>query len=337
MKPKIGHNGGPPISLPEAPKSGWFALSRNIFDHPVVGIHNRPFTDTEAWIHLLSIASYTPTETVNKGSTIVLDPGQIMAAYAYLAKRWMWTQDKCRWFLKKLENEAMITRFVAGLSDGGDTENHTNQHTNHHPTQDTNQSTNRSTKRNTNQIQVITICNYSLYQYVQEQLHQAKPQPKPQAEHQPAHQLTHQPSPQESNTKTLRQEDNTPLPPVAKAKRSQGSRLPDDWFLPKAWGEWALRNFHVTPDAVRNSAEDFRLHWQSTAGARGIKHNWETTWQRWCGSPIQGWKRRQAVNGHAPDLGLNGHEAALSAAEIDHVRSLEKARAMMLEGRDDEP
>lgn len=107
--------------------------------------------------------------------------------------------------------------------------------------------------------------------------------------------------------------------------------------MPKAWGEWALKNFYVSPDAVRLAAEDFKLHWQSAAGPKGIKQNWLTTWQRWCGSPIQGWRRRTQPNGHAPELLVNGSEVPLSSAEIDHVKSLERARAMMLEGRDDEP
>lgn len=179
MTADVGHNGGPPISEDEHRErvGNWFAVSRDIFDHPIVGIHDRSFTDTEAWLYLLAIASYTPTEVQNKGAMIVLDPGQIMAAYAYLAKRWKWGPDKVRWYLKRLETEAMITRFTSGKS----ADYNTKQNTNHHA--------NQSTKRNTNQIQIITICNYAIYQYMQQQLHQAKPQAE------------HQAKPQESNTR----------------------------------------------------------------------------------------------------------------------------------------
>ncbi len=217
-----GHNGGPPLpEYEERERPGnWFAVSRDIFDHPIVGIHDRAFTDTEAWLYMLSIASFAQTEVVNKGSIIVLDPGQLMAAHAYLAKRWKWSPDKVRWYLKRLGDEAMITRYTTdsrGQTIGSEngkinTNQPTNQNTNHHP--------NQNTKRNTNQIQIITICNYAIYQYVQQQLHQAKPQPSPQPSHQPQHQASSQES-NTSNTKTpsnLESESSSLCAPSAKAE-----------------------------------------------------------------------------------------------------------------------
>ena len=186
MADHIGHNGGPSLAHdePKERPGNWFAVSRDIFDHPIIGIHQRAFTDTEAWLYLLSIAAYAPTEVENKGGMIVLDPGQIMAAHAFLAKRWTWSTDKVRWYLKRLETEAMITRFTTSKSTEINTKQHTNQDTCHH--------TNPNTSRNTNQIQVITICKYAFYQYVQTQLHQLEHQPLHQASHQPEHQPSHQ-------------------------------------------------------------------------------------------------------------------------------------------------
>lgn len=140
----------------------WFAVSRMIFDHYLVGIHNRPYTDTEAWLWLVSRAEFEQSEVANKGNMIVLDPGQLMAAHGYLAKIWMWTEDKVRWFLKRLQTEAMITREC-------------------------------NKGRRTNQIQIISICNYSNYQYLNEDQHQAKQhQATHHAEHQPVHHAEHQ-------------------------------------------------------------------------------------------------------------------------------------------------
>jgi hypothetical protein len=175
------HNGGPPIDDDRV--GNWFAVSREIFSHPIVGVGDRSYTDLEAWLSLLAMASYEPRRAMNKGTVIVLDPGDLMAAHSYLATRWKWTADKVRWFLKRLQNEAMITRHCAN-----------------HPT-----------KRNTNQIQIVTICNYSKYQLMQEAEHQAKQQAK--------HQANTKPTPsqhQEINTLTnkhLEEEDNTPPPP----------------------------------------------------------------------------------------------------------------------------
>jgi len=180
---EIGHNGGPGIE--DDRPGNWFAVSRDIFSHPVVGIHDRPYTETEAWLSMLSMASYEARRAMNKGTVIVIDPGDFMAAHGFLAQRWMWSVDKVRWFLKRLQTEAMITRAVSN-----------------------------GTTRNTNQIQIITLCNYSKYQVVKSDQHQAKPQPNT------------KPTPsqhQEYNTLTPEQ-DNPPLPPRCGGKRARRSR-----------------------------------------------------------------------------------------------------------------
>lgn len=161
----LGHNGPPD----DERASNWFAVSRDIFDHPTVGIGDRAYTPTEAWLWLISMASYETRRAMNKGTIVILDPGDLMAAHSYLATKWKWTPDRVRWFLKRLETDAMITRYCAK--------------------QDTN--------RRTNQIQIITICNYARYQLVKEAEHQAKHQAKSQANTKPT------PSEHQANTKNL--------------------------------------------------------------------------------------------------------------------------------------
>ena len=145
----------------------WFAVSRTIFDHHVVGIRGRPYTELEAWLWMLAEAEFEAREVVNKGRTIVIDPGQLMMAHAFLSKAWDWSPDKVRWFLKRLQNEAMITRFCETAEN-----------------------------RRTNQIQIITICNYTHYQFTDNPEHQAsntkqntKPTP---SQHQAPHQASDQ-------------------------------------------------------------------------------------------------------------------------------------------------
>lgn len=139
------HNGGPPFDAADdldntEPATNWFAVSRDVFSHPVVGIHNRPFTEFEAWLWLISRAAYAPRRENNKGVTIVIDPGHLMAAHAFLEREWMWTVARVRHFLKRLETEAMITRY-----------------------------TNTLPANRNNQIQIISICNYTTYQRVHRQ------------------------------------------------------------------------------------------------------------------------------------------------------------------------
>lgn len=67
------------------------------------------------------------------------------------------------------------------------------------------------------------------------------------------------------------------------AANKRGSRLPQDWQLPKAWGEWTLSEFKTwTPDVVRIEADKFRDFWCSKAGREAAKLDWQATWRNWC-------------------------------------------------------
>lgn len=87
------------------------------------------------------------------------------------------------------------------------------------------------------------------------------------------------------------------------AARDRGTRLAEDWRLPKSWGEWALENFEVSADQVRRTADDFRDHWHAASGAKAVKLDWAATWRKWCRSSYQGWKPRAGAKSEtAPDL-----------------------------------
>lgn len=74
---------------------------------------------------------------------------------------------------------------------------------------------------------------------------------------------------------------------AARTDESRGTRLPNDWHLPKPWGEWALAEFpHWTPDVVRLEAEKFADHWRAQSGKAGRKADWLATWRNWCRSDI---------------------------------------------------
>lgn len=67
------------------------------------------------------------------------------------------------------------------------------------------------------------------------------------------------------------------------AANKRGSRLPQDWQLPKAWGEWTLSEFKTwTPDVVRVEADKFRDFWCAKAGREAVKLDWLMTWRNWC-------------------------------------------------------
>ena len=65
--------------------------------------------------------------------------------------------------------------------------------------------------------------------------------------------------------------------------KKRGSRLPDDWRLPKSWGEWSMKEFPAwSAETVRAEADKFKDFWIAKAGKDGAKLNWEATWRNWC-------------------------------------------------------
>lgn len=64
------------------------------------------------------------------------------------------------------------------------------------------------------------------------------------------------------------------------SSKKNGSRLPENWQLPKEWGEWAVEQ-GVPPDTVRFEADRFRDYWIGKTGANAVKKSWLATWRNW--------------------------------------------------------
>jgi hypothetical protein len=160
----------------------WFAVSRLLFDHYLVGAGQpmKPanpkkgaYSKMEAWLDLIAMAAYEPSTILNKGREQKLETGQAMAGYSFLAERWNWSVDTVRWFVKQLEIALMITR-------------HCNK---------------QRANRYTNQIQILSISNYGNYQASKGDEHQANYQPTQQASTNPTPSAPH-----ESNNKQITRE-----------------------------------------------------------------------------------------------------------------------------------
>lgn len=88
----------------------------------------------------------------------------------------------------------------------------------------------------------------------------------------------------ESNAKALRKQPE-PEPKiedtsVSSLPRKRGTRLSQDWVLPRDWGEWAVSE--GWPDAViRLEADKFRDYWIGKSGRDGTKADWQATWRNW--------------------------------------------------------
>ncbi|SDV49795.1 helix-turn-helix domain-containing protein [Chitinasiproducens palmae] len=67
-----------------------------------------------------------------------------------------------------------------------------------------------------------------------------------------------------------------------RADAARGTRLPADWMLPKAWGEWALAERPGwTAEFVRNLGLKFGDYWKGKAGKDARKVDWLATWRNW--------------------------------------------------------
>jgi hypothetical protein len=80
-----------------------------------------------------------------------------------------------------------------------------------------------------------------------------------------------------------REEKNIKTKSKDLSTQTKGTRLPEDWVLPKAWGDWALSERPgLTADEVRKMADTFKDHWIANANrAVGKKADWLATWRNW--------------------------------------------------------
>lgn len=101
----------------------------------------------------------------------------------------------------------------------------------------------------------------------------------------------------------------------AKASPKNRTRLPDDWFLSKHLGEWAISE-GATHDLVRLEAEKFRDYWIGVAGAKGRKADWDATWRNWMRKAIRDQAPKfKAIEGGAKTQRIVGTAAAGTSAQ----------------------
>lgn len=77
---------------------------------------DRTFSRAEAWIDLLFMASHRREKKQIAGFEVSLRRGELAVSDSYLAKRWRWSRNRLRLFLKNLELEGRIDRIDHALA-----------------------------------------------------------------------------------------------------------------------------------------------------------------------------------------------------------------------------
>ena len=87
-------------------KKGWVRLHRQIEDNPLYFLE--PFSKGQAWIDLFLNANHKNGIMSIRGNIIPIKRGQIGWSELTMSKRWTWSKNKVRRFLKLLETEQQI-------------------------------------------------------------------------------------------------------------------------------------------------------------------------------------------------------------------------------------
>jgi uncharacterized protein YdaU (DUF1376 family) len=85
-----------------------------------------------------------------------------------------------------------------------------------------------------------------------------------------------------TSTSTITNTDNigdaTP-PKTPKAKK--GTRIPDDWTCSTELGEWAMKEYGMSVNEVKEEIFSFTDYWKAKTGANAIKLDWDATFRNW--------------------------------------------------------
>lgn len=84
----------------------YFLINRKLFDNEIW--FSEPFTRAQAWIDLIGGASFKDTYFFVRGNEVRIKRGEVGWSELTMAKRWKWSRNKVRLFLKWLEKEQQI-------------------------------------------------------------------------------------------------------------------------------------------------------------------------------------------------------------------------------------
>jgi hypothetical protein len=270
--------------------AGYLRAQRDRFKHHL--FRSEQFCRGYAWDWMCSKACYAPRPYTVKGKTLMVQRGQFVASPDEMAEAWNWSRSAVNRFLARLKTEHMI------------------EHETGHGKS------------------LITICNYEEYQA-------DTPQAGQESGQESGHKADTKRTAKEKGKGIIRNEEedgasgDPPKPskaPSVKVKRA--TRLPDDWVLPKSYGEFAVSE-GMAPDEARRVGLDFRDYWLGK-GASNV--DWMAVWRRWIRKNLAEAKTRPATASRVS--GFISPEDAAVQKRLDRVLADAAARRS-IEGRRD--
>lgn len=88
---------------------GWISLYRKIQEH-WIWKSTEPFDKRSAWLSLLFKANHKDTKVMFDGKPIEVKRGSFITSELKLANEWKWGRKKVRTFLKRLEDDRMLSK-----------------------------------------------------------------------------------------------------------------------------------------------------------------------------------------------------------------------------------
>jgi hypothetical protein len=98
--------------MPESPAKGHIKLARKAFASDPWWQAKRTFSKWEAWVDMIQLAQWAPRKfNTTKYGVISLERGELILSLSLMTKRWGWSTQACRTFVKSPE---FSTRVKAG-------------------------------------------------------------------------------------------------------------------------------------------------------------------------------------------------------------------------------
>jgi len=104
--------------------------------------------------------------------------------------------------------------------------------------------------------------------------------------------------PIKTQNKDKKKRDTIVSPKKEAAGDRRGTRLADDFSVPKEWTDWAVAEQCPT-HLLNRAVARFPDYWRSQPGARGVKLDWFATWRNWIRKAMEDDERQAANAGQA--------------------------------------